>query len=1344
MPINQSDFNRNGVFIIEENNSIVNNPIQEAIINFVPGFSKKSKTFNRPILLRTTNDRLKQFGDIDRNLEKKGSYFHRTLDYALQAGPVFAMNLLKTNELDTLNYASISVSAQFDNSTVKSEQYDSFFNKSGFWTRDVESFLFFAKNNENMVHFTNLSDKKVTIFMYKSSLKGYDVTLEQYYGSRDKVPTYLRYTDLVSDYLVKVIIVSGDYTNYSQLTVDTNMSKYFNPSGLIKTQIESFIKDKNVTTLGNYDVSLIPFFKDYNKNNIFIETVINNDTDNTGVFCAFDIDAVETDLPNGKIDIIGQTLANSDKAKINFMSYQDTINEVDVYTQTSNNRVGNIIAFSKTSENTDYVDNTNGSIVSVNGVSHTGINGDLASNSISITYDDLTAVINNKSFTKTTTITIPGVDAPTGSQVISKIFVTYMDVNGNITSVASNDITTVQASPAILLKDVNSNFIYSTIKGKNTSNLFMPNIPNTAIVLQVVCRSRSVSSEKTTVIGVGVDFGSVVPNTDITNYIVDQTVNNMNTVTSQTILNVDVNGVVSSAAFIDIVNSTSSPLTVNLVAGTYNASFINNVTDINNDNVIIDANSNDQFVQIEFKGSKLNSLIDTNIATLFYLPNTTTLVGGTNVKEVIANRAYKLFVELNNRVSQVTSILSVMSSNLTKTFELESATINATAATAIANAKFKVILPETLITSIQDIIFYIKDDKFSVANVDKLNSSSIGTQSQFYRDFINGRINSGDYFYENISEDASTLTATVSIEKDLANKTYIVFENTYLGNTGSSVSNGAKLLINNKDTEFKVSIQDNGQTFTSSMINYTKYLIAENLPVNTYNQCNVYDINRKISLKMFTVGVDLNVIFEPSIDTLKLVSNQTLNVYSGESSYTQTIEIVNEPTYTMTDTKILIDADRYSEVKVGDYLKAFIDTNSLELNETPKEFTRIIKRQPWSGNTASKNYVEITTDSKIDVTLISNNSMSLYQTKRYTTLEVYVDTYKGYSLNGFNVQSTSVPDGTEERLNEILNIVQKGSNLFSAITNKEKFNFRYLVDSFGLGLTANSKQQLVDIAGKRKNCLALINMPSIKQLKRSQNPSFINEDGTLNTEYLKNGGNLDKNPGFLYSFATKTGEIDGTDCSAYYFPYVNIDDNGRPTLFPPASFVLRTYMKKVNSNVAGKYPWTIGAGVEDGAITGIGDTEQDFTEDDLINLDALGANLIVYAKDRGFYIENEYTASRLPQSALSFIHNRETLIELENELFAMLKPFNYKFNNPQVREAIKRKADEICQSYVDRGALTFFINVIDETNNTPILLNNQFGLLETFIEFGSGMAKLVNKITAEANGALSGSSGFGL
>src|SRR5690606_24089929 len=111
----------------------------------------------------------------------------------------------------------------------------------------------------------------------------YDVTLENWYNGQTNVPAYLNPKDLVSDYLVSMVVVAGDWSDYNALSVDSKWTKYFNKNGLRKEQILNFINDRTVNVLKTYtDLSLIPYFKDLNGRDLFIETIVNRDTDTNG------------------------------------------------------------------------------------------------------------------------------------------------------------------------------------------------------------------------------------------------------------------------------------------------------------------------------------------------------------------------------------------------------------------------------------------------------------------------------------------------------------------------------------------------------------------------------------------------------------------------------------------------------------------------------------------------------------------------------------------------------------------------------------------------------------------------------------------------------------------------------------------------------------------------------------------------------------------------------------------------------------------------------------------------------------------------------------------------------
>jgi hypothetical protein len=99
LTLDLSVFKSSGVYTLEfdASENIVVNP---QTVRLVVGFSTKGP-FNTPVYVPDVQTALKVFGDIDRSLEKKGSFFHRSIFTCLNSGPVFALNLLKLNNTVT-------------------------------------------------------------------------------------------------------------------------------------------------------------------------------------------------------------------------------------------------------------------------------------------------------------------------------------------------------------------------------------------------------------------------------------------------------------------------------------------------------------------------------------------------------------------------------------------------------------------------------------------------------------------------------------------------------------------------------------------------------------------------------------------------------------------------------------------------------------------------------------------------------------------------------------------------------------------------------------------------------------------------------------------------------------------------------------------------------------------------------------------------------------------------------------------------------------------------------------------------------------------------------------------
>jgi hypothetical protein len=1244
MDLEFSKYPTPGVYVEETYTGVFTQAAQEATINFVPGFSRKG-VFNRPVLIRTSVDRERIYGPLDRTLEAKGSFFHRTIDTLLQTCPVWGLNLLATNADDKLTFRSVSLSPGFENSAEVEMPYQSVFDRSGFWQPNTDLFAAAANANntsdnalDKVLHLTNISDKKISVFIVKSANPAFNVPAELWYGSREKVPTYINPLALISDFAVRVVVVAGDWSAYKTLANDTRWSRYFNLTGLRKGSLDTFISDKQVTTLLDRQASLIPYFKDAQGNNLFIESVVNLASDTSGLYCAFDTDKFETDRPNGYVDLVGNSLVDSDQARISYMSYDDTILEVDTFETTYLDRAGNTGGVGAVGNYTS--NNTIGSVVGLTvdaaqfSSGHVVIN---AADNAGVNFGGVFAPVTAGVHTlQRTPISSNGSNA-------YRVEVVYADALGNLNVLPGQVLTSGNSYPTV-----------AAFVDAHPEYVLPASYPNSAIVLFSYLAYSSGGSEQLTPEYISINAQGFIPLT-------------LGTSGTDIVVNTDTSGAnVLTLTFVGTASVQKSAYAVWRRKQYYDA-----------------------------------------------------LVAGKNLlKSVVIDATSKKWL-LNNNFGWTTSADGDKSITIT-------APVGCDLRNPAAAGRFN---------------FYFVDDEFAVGTSGTTSSAAMrtatiggmGRYSAFAQAFYNGGIKTGDFFYERIAANVAAV-----FMKDLDGNDVVQLTATD-ANTLSSINAGSLLWLSNTTA-------NNGKFTVLSVLSSTSTSItlhvSEAVTEASDSSVTVSDYAAKQYLKMFSVNGDVTCMFTDKAYNASALTYgpQGFDTYSDEQGYEQTVELELPDGYDVFDTRVLVQSARYPEVAVGNYLRAYVDETALEVGEEPRRLTRILSKRPWVGNVAGGiAYSEILTDAKIyrDAFVDSTGKVT-YQTTRYTNVDDYIDTYKPMVLGGFQVHPESIPDGTDVRQNKILNVLASGTSMFNAICNKDRFSFRYLVDSFGLGLTELSKQQLADICGKRKNALGFISAPSMKQFRKSSNPSFVDAEGALNTAYIAAGANLEANPAFLYRLAVG----DGATCVGYFAPYATVNDNGRPISVPIAPYVANTYMRKNSSRSSGILPWTIAAGVENGMVSGIANVEYDFTDIDVANMEAVGINLVVYKRNKGYSIETENTAEQSPKTSLSYIHSREVLIELENDLYAMLLPYKWKFNVAAIRAEIKRKADAICGRYVEQNGLYAYRNICDETNNTAAVIDNQFGLLETYVEIVKGMGFIVNYINVLPTNTINGTQSF--
>jgi len=332
-----------GVWTIIDDDSATPQPVNNKQICLVAGSSKIGH-INRPFYVEKGDIKTfrNMFGTVDKSLERKGSFFHRSAEIALKESAILAMNLIPltnniddggdpTADADTAQYQSFSLDSNANNSTKKTKLLASYYQKERFYipskdyllaTRDIA-------DKSKLLSLVNLGNQKISFIIKKYEAKRYDIQVRDWYKD-DEIPAYLNPSDLISDYFIEIIGIIGDFSSnkYESLSVDTTFSTYFTKDGLIASQIENFLANQEVSTKFRVSGIVIPNFVDKDGTNLSIDSQINSAVLNFGVICAIDeeqLDSFEYGDETGYLDLVGHRLINSDKTSIDMLSYKASL-----------------------------------------------------------------------------------------------------------------------------------------------------------------------------------------------------------------------------------------------------------------------------------------------------------------------------------------------------------------------------------------------------------------------------------------------------------------------------------------------------------------------------------------------------------------------------------------------------------------------------------------------------------------------------------------------------------------------------------------------------------------------------------------------------------------------------------------------------------------------------------------------------------------------------------------------------------------------------------------------------------------------------------------------------------
>lgn len=505
--------------------------------------------------------------------------------------------------------------------------------------------------------------------------------------------------------------------------------------------------------------------------------------------------------------------------------------------------------------------------------------------------------------------------------------------------------------------------------------------------------------------------------------------------------------------------------------------------------------------------------------------------------------------------------------------------------------------------------------------------------------------------------------------------------------------------------------------------------------VSPYSAYTDSDFNMKVST--------MNVTFSSANETPQSVYGSSLSFIPMDASVW--VKGPSTGTYSLENTQAPWDRGLFTTLSVGDCFLATDGTVDRDNDgEADNEdgfldnvYVQNVAKEAIIGDDGEPtgDYKYVITFSKEPLTYVDEETGIEYLVRIDHALNQEVGTMVPQYLEGY-VYKNPKPESTSmmhklEWQNFILSTISEYKGLKTALLNKANVDFRYVVDTFESYVDESVKKVLSFLSREKGNSLSILNFPSVKTFLKCPYTSFTDAKGVFNVNYVAEGYN--KKKAFTKKFSLPT-ENEGASFAAFYTP-VKLSDGYVDTIVPSAALVSNLFMTKYTS----RQPYYIVAGPNYAKIETAGLVGPDYTYsmDELQVIEPFGVNCLVYRPGFGTFVNANQTAKQTPVSALSKVNVRELVIFLQDEIEKVLQAYQWEFNNPTTRNAILDRANFICARVAANGGIQAYLNVMDESNNTPEIIDNEMAILSTHIEPGMGCGKMIHELTLYRTGQMS-------
>ena len=148
--------------------------------------------------------------------------------------------------------------------------------------------------------------------------------------------------------------------------------------------------------------------------------------------------------------------------------------------------------------------------------------------------------------------------------------------------------------------------------------------------------------------------------------------------------------------------------------------------------------------------------------------------------------------------------------------------------------------------------------------------------------------------------------------------------------------------------------------------------------------------------------------------------------------------------------------------------------------------------------------------------------------------------------------------------------------------------------------------------------------------------------------------------------------------------------------------------------------------------------EYEFDREDRDFIEPFGLNPIIRRRGIGLVIYGNQTAYQRTNSAFNNIHVRDLLITIEEAIEDILSNYVFDFNEDSVRLEIKTLVDNFLDGVKSVGGIYGYSTIMDSSNNTPAIINQNLGIIDVIVEPARGIHKFINRLTVVGTGGSTG------